>query len=101
MTNTEHTPGPWRQDWHFIVAPDPNGIHPDIYIAEIAEEDSDGRVASRGQQEANGQLITAAPALLEALVNLVAQIEGAYDDIDLAEAARACQAAVAPAGGRP
>lgn len=67
MTTIEHTPGPWQQDWHFIVAPDPDGIHPDIYIAEIAEEDSDGRVASPEQQEANGRLIVAAPAMLEAL----------------------------------
>ena len=44
MTTIEHTPGPWQQSWQFIVAPDPNGIHPDIYIAEIAEEDSEGRI---------------------------------------------------------
>ncbi len=67
MTTTEHTPGPWRQDWHFIVAPDPAGIHPDIYIAEIADEDSEGRIASPEQQAANGRLIVAAPKLLEAL----------------------------------
>ena len=67
MTTSEHTPGPWQQDWQFIVAPDPDGIHTDIYIAEIAEEDSDGRVASPEQQEANGRLIVAAPAMLEAL----------------------------------
>ena len=68
MTTSEHTPGPWQQDWQFIVAPDPDGIHTDIYIAEIAEEDSDGRVASPEQQEANGRLIVAAPELLEALL---------------------------------
>jgi len=67
MTTIEHTPGPWQQDWQYIVAPDPDGVHPDIYIAEIAEEDSDGRVASPEQQEANGRLIVAAPAMLEAL----------------------------------
>src|SRR5262249_7390808 len=59
MTNTNHTPGPWQLDWQFIVAPDPDGIHPDIYIAEIAEEDSDGRVVSPEQQRANGRLIAA------------------------------------------
>ena len=67
MTTIEYTPGPWQQDWQYIVAPDPDGVHPDIYIAEIAEEDSDGRVASPEQQEANGRLIVAAPAMLEAL----------------------------------
>ena len=71
MTTIEHTPGPWEQDGQFIVAPDPNGIHPDIYIAEIAEEDSEGRIASPEQQKANGQVIVAAPALLAALKGVI------------------------------
>ena len=92
MTTTiEHTPGPWQQDWQFIVAPDPDGIHPDIYIAEIAEEDSDDRIASPEQREANGRLIVAGPALLAACRMVIARWERG----DLAEAARACQAAVA------
>jgi hypothetical protein len=95
MTNIEHTPGPWQQDWQFIVAPDPDGIHLDIYIAEIAEEDSDGRVASPEQQEANGRLIVAAPELLAACRMVTARWERG----DLAEAARACQTAVALATG--
>ena len=75
MTTIEHTPGPWQQSWQFIVAPDPNGKHPDIYIAEIAEEDSEGRIASPEQQKANGQLIVAAPALLAALRTLAEQAD--------------------------
>jgi hypothetical protein len=67
MTNAVHTPGPWSHEWQFIVAPDPTGVHPDIYIAEIAESDEDGRVASTEQQEANARLIAAAPELLDAL----------------------------------
>lgn len=67
MTTNNHTPGPWQQEWQFIVAPDPDGIHPDIYIAEIAEEDGEDRIASPEQQAANGRLITAAPELLAAL----------------------------------
>ena len=74
MTNATHTPGPWQQDLHYIVAPDPGGIHPDIYIAEIAEEDSEGRIASPEQQEANGRLMTAAPELLAACRMVVAQL---------------------------
>jgi hypothetical protein len=32
MTPTpRHTPGPWSSDLDFIVAPDPDGRHPDIY----------------------------------------------------------------------
>jgi hypothetical protein len=75
MTTIEHTPGPWQQHWQFIVAPDPDGIHPDIYIAEIAEEDSEGRIASPEQQKANGQVIVAAPALLAALRTLAQQAD--------------------------
>ena len=65
-TGTTHTPGPWDCDLDFIVAPDPYGRHPDIYIAEIASSDEEGRVASDEQQIANRQLITAAPELLAA-----------------------------------
>lgn len=62
-----HTPGPWQQSWQFIVAPDPAGIHADIYIAEIAETDETGRIASPRQQQANGRLIAAAPEMFDAL----------------------------------
>ena len=41
-----HTPGDWNFDSGFIVAPDPSGIHPDIYIAEIVNEDAEGRIAT-------------------------------------------------------
>ncbi len=95
--SNDHTPGPWQQSWQFIVAPDPGGVHPDIYLAEIAEEDSDGRVASPEQQEANGRLIVAAPELLAACRMVVAR----WEHGDLAEAARACQAADHPGNGWP
>ena len=99
MKTIEHTPGPWQQSWQFIVAADPDGIHPDIYLAEIAEGDSDGRIASPEQQAANGRLIVAAPDLLAACRMVVARWERG----DLAEAARACQSAVelATASGPP
>ena len=66
MTNTEHTPGPWRQDWQFIVAPDPDGVHPDIYIAEISEEDGDDRIASPEQQASQRAADRRRPDLLAA-----------------------------------
>jgi len=98
MTTSEHPPGPWQQDWHYIVAPDPNGVHPDIYIAEIAEEDTDGRIAPPEQREANGRLIVAGPALLAACRMVIDR----WEQGDLAEAARACQDAVALAtAGNP
>jgi hypothetical protein len=77
MTTALHTPGPWTVDWQFIIAPDPNGRHPDIYIAEIAEVDDEGRSASAAQQLANGRLIAAAPALLAATE--AADVDAAHD----------------------
>ena len=62
-----HTPGRWCSDGRFITAPDPAGVHPDIYIAEIVEADDEDRLATPEQQYANGELIAAAPEMLEAL----------------------------------
>ena len=70
---TRYTPGPWDYDMDYIVAPDPDGRHPDIYIAEIAHSDDEGRIASYPQQDANRRLIAAAPELLEALDYLLEQ----------------------------
>lgn len=91
MSGITHTPGPWQHEWHFIVAPDRSGWHPDIYIAEIAGEDSDGRIAPPEEQAANGRLLAAAPDLLSACRLVVDR----WEHGDLAEAARACDAAVA------
>jgi hypothetical protein len=79
MTTALHTPGPWDHDGKFIVAPDPNGIHPDIYIAEIVQEDSEGRVASPEQQLANGTLIAAATEVLDALFDIKCMAEKSGD----------------------
>ncbi len=70
---TRYTPGPWDYDLDYIVAADPDGRHPDIYIAEIAHSDDEGRTASPQQQDANRRLIAAAPELLEALDYLLEQ----------------------------
>lgn len=67
MTGSEYTPGRWCSDGRFIIAPDPAGIHADIYIAEIVETDDEGRLATPRQQFANAQLIAAAPEMLAAL----------------------------------
>jgi hypothetical protein len=94
MTTTlTHTPGPWDCDLDYIVAPDPNGRHPDIYIAEIAHSDDEGRVVSYEEQHANRQLIAAAPDLLAACQMVINR----WEQGDLAEAARACADAIAKA----
>lgn len=72
-TVTRHTPGPWDYDMDYVVAPDLGGRYPDIYIAEIAHSDDEGRIASPEQQDANRRLIAAAPELLEALDYLLEQ----------------------------
>jgi hypothetical protein len=62
-----HTPGQWHFDSGFIVAPDPSGKHPDIYIAEIVTEDEEGRIAPHEQHSPNGYLLAKASQLLKAL----------------------------------
>jgi hypothetical protein len=72
-TSTKHTPGDWNADGHFVVASDPAGRHPDIYIAEVVSGDDEGRMATPTQQAANMRLIAAAPELLAALDYLLEQ----------------------------
>jgi hypothetical protein len=54
-----HTLEPWDHDTGFIVAPDPTGQHPDIYVAEIVRDDDEGRIAPYEQHEANARRIVA------------------------------------------
>lgn len=61
------TPGPWSSDWRFIVAPDPLGRFPDVYIAELADSDDDGRLPPPDQFAGNARLIAAAPDLFDAV----------------------------------
>jgi len=75
-----HTPGPWDYSLDYIVAPDPNGRHPDIYIAEIAHSDDEGRIASLEQQDANRRLIAAAPELPQMLRDAEAFLQGIADN---------------------
>ena len=84
-----HTPGPWDCALEYIVAPDPTGRHPDIYIAEIVDTDDEGRVAPPKQRFANRQLIAAAPellaavrAMISAIGNLDAAMDGVTDQFD-------------------
>ena len=99
MTRVSHTPGPWESDRQFIVAPDPRGMHRDIYIAEIVERDDEGRVARVAiprQQAANARLIAAAPEMLKAAERVVSR----WENGDLAEAVRELDVAIASARGR-
>jgi hypothetical protein len=67
MTTSADTVGAWCSDGRFVTAPDPAGVHRDIYIAEIVEADDEGRLATPEQQFANAELIAAEPEMLEAL----------------------------------
>ena len=61
-----HTPGPWLRDGSHIYAPDTECI---------AQVFNPGRTAEDYPLEANASLMTAAPELLEALVELAAWID--------------------------
>ncbi len=74
---SKHTPGPWEHDMQFIVCPDSSGLHHDLYVAEIVQEDEEGRCVDEDQQDANARLIAAAPELLEALLECVTD-DGAH-----------------------
>jgi hypothetical protein len=67
MSTSQHTPGDWKFTDRYIVASDPTGKHLDIYIAELAIDDDDDRVAPDEHIEPNGTLPAAAPKLLKAL----------------------------------
>jgi len=96
----QHTPGPWSADLHFIVAPDPAGIHPDIYLAEIVESDEEGRLATPREQYGNQVLMTAAPTLLAAARVALPELEEFYPDPN-SPGIRALKFAIAKAtGGR-
>jgi hypothetical protein len=68
---TLHTPGPWSDDWNFIVVARPDGR--ENYIAQICESDEEGLyIEDISERAANARLIAAAPELLAALQNLCA-----------------------------
>jgi hypothetical protein len=98
MTNIEHTPGPW----HYDVSencPDVWEITADFCESPLAEvprwQDEHGH--DNLEAEANACLIAAAPKLLAACRMIVDRWERG----DLAEAARACSAAIVEAERRP
>ncbi len=94
MTIAKHTPGPWDFDFPYVVAPDPIGKHPDLYIAELAHEDEDGRLPPEDERDANGRLIAAAPELFSALENLLREIDPSIPFERRAEAVRRARAVV-------
>ncbi len=80
-TRPANTPGDWDFDSGFIVAPDPSGKHPDIYIAEIVTADDEGRIAPDEQRDANGHLLAKASALLKALEDAFTLIDRISDTL--------------------
>lgn len=76
-----HTPGDWDYDSGFVVAPDPSGLHPDVYIAGIVTHDEEGRIAPANQHEANGWLLSKAPELLKALEDAFTRLDRISDTV--------------------
>jgi hypothetical protein len=57
MTDSKHTPGPWRTDENGHIVCYPDGLSIGVLSKQLPE----------GELKANHQLIVAAPELLEAL----------------------------------
>jgi len=90
MTTTEHTPGPWEDNGNGLIYGQCLGDDDEApFVADVCTNPN----AYTRQERANGRLIAAAPALLAACLMVLDRREHG----DLAEAARACQAAVAQA----
>ena len=98
MTETKHTPGPWkaRKGFHAdtieIFHPD-KSVKPPFYPCEIATIASDRDTA---KAKANARLIAAAPELLEALQAFVKYADDVNDDSPELDRARS---AIAKATG--
>ena len=88
MSETKHTPGPWRTDAH-------NGFPLDI---EDPGEYMIAKATPCAKAEANARLISAAPDLLDALQTVVANAPEPYCAITRAVDAQ-CRAAIAKATG--
>lgn len=87
MSETKHTPGPWRESW---VRPDKTKGHdfvPTCAILGIDKEFGEVRLADIADPvdtnaEANARLVAAAPELLEILTKLLDRFERICMDAD-------------------
>jgi hypothetical protein len=95
MTSTRYTPTPWEDNGNGLIYGQCSGDDDEApFVADVCSDPN----AYSDQEQANGRLIVAAPILLAACQMIVAR----WQHGDLAEAARACQAAVESAtGGSP
>ena len=87
MTSASHTPGPWRHDRRDILAADGRCI----------AQTFSGPCDSLEEADANGHLIAAAPELLAALRDLLA--DGMAEGMDRRPAVLRARAALEAAGG--
>lgn len=72
MTNTNHTPGPWRvSGYRLAVLAELNGIK--VVIADC------NRTLGYSESEANARLLAAAPDLLEALQLILTADQRGFD----------------------
>jgi hypothetical protein len=96
MTTIEHTPSPWEDNGNGLIYGQCSGDDDEApFVADVCNDPN----RYTEQDQTNARLIVSAPALLWACRMVVARWERG----DLAEAARACQAAVelATADGLP
>jgi hypothetical protein len=90
-----HTPGPWASDGVTVFADLGDGLN----ACDVAVMINDG-VLPLSIKQANARLIAAAPAMLEALRELVGLFQGHMSSKDeLTDALNAARAAIAAATG--
>jgi hypothetical protein len=90
MTHTAHTLGPWEDNGNGLIYGQCSGDDDEApFVADVCNDPND----YTEQEQANGRLIAAAPELLAACRMVVERWERG----DLAEAARACSAAITKA----
>lgn len=93
-----HTPGPWKADDEFIVAPDKTNKYPDVYIAEIVTSDDTGRYIKRAnERNANARLIEQAPDMAEALRDCAGELENLLYYLDKDDDPALCASVLARA----
>lgn len=114
MTNTKHTPAPWRfykattQNRYEVVTEAINPLMPPdcktplAHIASVYFAHFDGCGATKEQAEANASLIAAAPDLLEALKAVMMKLKSntLINERDVRFLTEAAEIAIAKAEGR-
>ncbi len=99
MSDTKHTPGPWRVQNGSVYALAPDGSFGSLPVAHMDRDPGNG--TRPVERDANARLIAAAPEMVEALRGALEVLDGRANDFSSkSEACKACRAAIRKAEGR-